>query len=79
MRRSIATYVLSKDVRLQKKRGRLMINMVSVQNLIVPFCGVLGKVILGHFPCLAVLESSSKFYSYLNKTKIKNVKSTTIS
>ena len=34
----------------------------------------LGKTLYGTFPCLAVLASSSKFYSYLYKTKNLNKK-----
>ena len=43
----------------------LMINMVSVQNPLAPFCCVLGKATLWHFPCLVVLASISKFQLYL--------------
>ena len=43
----------------------LMINMVSVQNLLASFCCVFERDILWHFPCLVVLASSSKLKSYL--------------
>ena len=34
----------------------LMINMVSIQNPLVPFCCVLGKDTLWHFPLLNGLD-----------------------
>ena len=43
--------------------------MVSVQNLLLPYCWVLGKDTLWHFSLLGDLGSSSKFQSYVYKTK----------
>ena len=39
----------------------LVINMVTVQNLLASFSCVLGKTLYGIFPCLVVLASTSKF------------------
>ena len=48
----------------QSVSNLVVIDMVSIQNLHVPFCCVLGKDTLQHFPFLA---SSSKFQLYLYK------------
>ena len=42
---------------------------VSVQNLFAPLCWVFGKHCFTAFSLLALLISSSKFHSYLYKTK----------
>ena len=52
----------------------IVIDMVLVQNLLNPFCCILGKDTLWHFFLLGTfmtlaLKSSSKFQSYLYKTK----------
>ena len=43
----------------------LINNMISVQTPLAPFCCVLKRDTLRHFPCLVVLASSSKLQSYL--------------
>ena len=58
-----------------------MIDMISVEKLLAPFCYFLGKDSLRHFP-LEVLASNSKFQLYLYKTKkvkLKNFNRTVIS
>ena len=52
----------------------IVIDMISVQTLLTLFSCVLGKTLFSIFPCLAVLVKSSKFQSYIYKTKkqIKN-------
>ena len=51
--------------------GVIVINLVSIQNLLVS----LEKTLYGAFPCcLAILARSSKFLSYLYKTQNRNKK-----
>ena len=40
------------------KSAVIVINMVSVQNLLAPFCCVLGEDTLRHFSCLVLLASN---------------------
>ena len=56
----------------------IAINVVSVENVLVPFCCVLGKNIIRHFSLFVVLDSSFKFQSNLYKIKITNFNQTAI-
>ena len=49
----------------------IVIDMVSVQHLLAPFCCVFENDTIRHFSYLMILGSSSKFQSYLYK-KLKN-------
>ena len=54
----------------------IVIEMVSVQNLLAPFRYIFEKDTLRHFPLLGGLTSNFKFQSYHCKTKNQNKTST---
>ena len=64
-------------------RGRVVqsvlvvINIITVQKLLVLFCCVLGKALYSLFLCLAVLASNSKFCNITNKKTKNKVKIST--
>ena len=59
------------------ERAILMVNVIdtiSVQNSLAPFCCVNRKALYGTFLCLAILASSSTFSPISNKKKKTNKK-----
>ena len=66
---SLLAYPGSRQCGRAAKSAVIAIDAVSVQNLLAPFCCIVGKTFYSAFPGLVVLKSSSKFQSYFYENK----------